>query len=87
MSYGGGYGGGRSGGSNGYSNGYDSRSGGYGAHDYNYDYNQYATYGYEHSIPAKQGISRVVIGAPIHLRFHSHQILRAGRVRRRLRWR
>ena len=69
MSYGGGYGG-RNGGSNGHSNGYDSRSGGYGAYDYNYDYNQYAAYGYEPSIPAKHGISRVVIGASII--FDSH---------------
>lgn len=42
MSYGGGYGGGRS---NGYSNGYDTTSGGYGAANYQYDYNQYASYG------------------------------------------
>ncbi|KAF2280094.1 uncharacterized protein EI97DRAFT_491606 [Westerdykella ornata] len=34
------------GGSNGYSNGYGTSSGGYGAANYQYDYNQYASYGY-----------------------------------------
>jgi hypothetical protein len=79
MSYGGGGygGGGRSGGSN----GYGTASGGQGTYNYDYDYNQYAAYGYE-AILTEQTFVAWFWAAPSSLQSLSHPLLRAERLQR-----